>query len=137
MDVIHRLLGLTCDDVRHDLEVDQWCFAFQERVSLQVTSTWRIVAKGEIVLARDDNGQKFGRSAPILAAIEARPFLIGSRVSKFSVAPDTADLRLDFESGARLEVFNDSSGYEAWQFNAPEGLVMVAQGGGKLVKTTR
>jgi len=47
----------------------------------------------------------------------------------------TADLRVVFDGGARLDFFNNSSGYEGWEASVPsEGgeLILIALGGGKL-----
>jgi len=41
-------------------------------------------------------------------------------------------LLVDFDEGIRLEVFNNSSGFEGLVLNGPDGRMFVAQGGGKL-----
>lgn len=127
--------GLTCDGVRHDADAESWCFAFQGGVLLQVSSTWRIVTEGRIALARDDDGQQFGLSARVSGASVACALLVGKPVERFTVAIETSDVRVDFVGGVRLEVLNDSSGYEAWEASSPAGLLMVGQGGGNLVRS--
>jgi Family of unknown function (DUF6188) len=42
------------------------------------------------------------------------------------------DIAIDFENGARLEVFTHSAGYESWAFCDYSGFELIAMGGGEL-----
>ena len=48
------------------------------------------------------------------------------------LATGDAGIDEDFGGGTRLEVFNNSSGYESWMLNGPGGRLIVAQGGGNV-----
>lgn len=49
------------------------------------------------------------------------------------VSSAVSDLAIEF-GPCRLEVFNDSSGYEGWTLAGPDGETLIAQGGGHLVR---
>jgi hypothetical protein len=56
-------------------------------------------------------------------------------VAGVEVDRQTADLRLVFDAGARLDFFNNSAGYEGWQASVLiEGKerTVIALGGGKM-----
>ena len=78
-----------------------------------------------------DEGQLFGRSEPMHAIPELSSKLLGHTLTAVHVAPGTADLTLQFGNDS-LQAVADSSGYEAWQVNGPEGIVAVGQGGGNV-----
>ena len=44
----------------------------------------------------------------------------------------TGDLRIAFEGGTRVDIFNNSVGYEGWQFTNESGLQLIALGGGEI-----
>jgi hypothetical protein len=83
----------------------------------------------------DDHGQQFGLPKVIDAPRNVLEVVKDRSVEAATVAAGTADLTIDFGDGIRLEVFNDSAGYEGWVLNAPEGRWLVAQGGGRLVSS--
>jgi hypothetical protein len=49
-------------------------------------------------------------------------------LKKLVITDKTGDL-LEFESEVRLEVFNNSSGYEGWNCGTPSGLEVIGMGG--------
>lgn len=115
------LLARSLRSVLHDDETDEWCFDFGEGYVLQTASPWRVVRNGGIAVAHTDHGQRFGLPAAIDVTVAA-PELVGTRIVKEAVAATgTADLAIDFGDGIRLEVFNNSSGFEGWVLNAPGG----------------
>jgi hypothetical protein len=46
------------------------------------------------------------------------------------------DLTVKFACGAELEVFNDSSRYEAWQMHSPGDQWVISLGGGGVVESS-
>jgi hypothetical protein len=50
-----------------------------------------------------------------------------------AIQEPTSDLVIQFAEGVRLDVFNNSSGYEGWHYSDRQGLELIAQGGGKLL----
>ncbi|ANY20180.1 hypothetical protein A6F68_01667 [Tsuneonella dongtanensis] len=60
--------------------------------------------------------------------------LNSQKVVGVEVDAGTADLRVVFDGGARLDFFNNSSGYEGWQavIGGQNGLTVIALGGGGL-----
>jgi hypothetical protein len=101
--------------------------------TLAVDCLWRVIADGKVVLTSRDHGQQFGLPAPVDAYAQAISVLRGRRVVEIRLDERSADLRLEFEGGKRLEVLTDSSGYEPWNYHAP-GVHLVALGGGGVAK---
>lgn len=98
---------------------------------LQVESLWRLLSRDRLVLTSRDEGQLFGRASPVNAISELATALVGRRVSSAKAASGTADLVVVLGSYT-FQVIADSSGYEAWQVEGPQGTVAVGQGGGNV-----
>jgi hypothetical protein len=114
---------------------NDWSFQFGGDGGLSIESPWRIIVSGRIALADEDDGQKFGLPAPINAAARAMELLAGMKIVSVDVSSVSADLRVQFNGSTVLEVFNNSSGYEAWHAVVavkPTCVHVVAQGGGEL-----
>jgi hypothetical protein len=127
-------IGLFCTEIKCDVE-RQWSFTFVNRGSLMVFCPWRIIAKGGIALGTEDDGQKFGLSSPINAAQKAFDLLSQKSVIKVTAFNESGDLNIFFNDNVRLEVFNNSSGYEGWHAcvkNESDTTEIVAQGGGEI-----
>ncbi|MUV15613.1 hypothetical protein GN331_15525 [Lysobacter sp. HX-5-24] len=99
---------------------------------VQVESLWRLLLAESLVLTSRDNGQLFWRNAPVHAITELSTNLVGRTLTEVQVTKGTADLSLQFGT-CTLQVIADSSGYEAWQVEAPTGTLAVGQGGGNVV----
>jgi hypothetical protein len=109
--------------------VGEWYFFFQNGANLRVGCLWRIVSGGRVALTGFDHEQLFGLKVPINAADEAAKLLNGKKVESVKVFEGTADLNVEFSEGLRLEVINNSSGYEPWGCDmAGLSLVATAQG---------
>jgi hypothetical protein len=87
--------------------------------------------EGKIALGYADHGQELGRPAPVDGVSEAQQ-LLASPVTAVRVGEQTADITLDLEGAASLEVFNSSSGYEGWECTSDDGLLAIGVGGGEL-----
>jgi hypothetical protein len=109
-----------------------WYFGFTAGW-LGVGCSWRIVSGGRIVLGSVDHNQQFGLPEPVDAASGLRKLLEGKIVESVEIQDCTSDLMIQFTDGLRLDVFNNSSGYEGWQYGDRQGLELVAQGGGRLL----
>jgi hypothetical protein len=126
------LEGRTVRSVRHDESSETWVFDFGDGYLLQVTSPWRITDARRVALGHLDHRQQFGLSEPVDGQSAALALLKDRRVIYAVVLEVTGDLQLDFEQHNRLEVFNESSGYEAWTLSSPDGRMLVALGGGEV-----
>ena len=131
---IQLLEGQRCRAVTFDRETEEWIFDFASDTALKVSCPWRIIAEGRIQLGRRDHGQLFGLPLAVDGMQEAARLLGASQVDSATVSEKTADLAITLVSSVRLEVINDSSGYEGWTLNGPAGELFVAQGGGRLVR---
>jgi hypothetical protein len=130
------LQGRSIQSVRYDEETEEWIFDFGEHHVLQVAAPWRLLKEGRIELGQCDHNQRFGLPAPVDAPTAVLEAVKDRAVIAATVADSTADLSIDFAAGVRLEVFNNSGGYEGWTLNTPGGRLLVAQGGGALAKWT-
>jgi hypothetical protein len=97
-----------------------------------IDCAWRIVRAGRLALAHSDHGQRFGLPTPVDVGHQATALLAGRPVVGGRVDTTLGDVILEFEGGLRLEVFNDSSGYEAWTMTGPDGTTLVAASGGEV-----
>jgi len=100
--------------------------------SVRAGCPWRIVSNGSIALGSVDHEQKFGLLVPLDAALHAQQLLDERPIRGVLLHQDSADLIVDFGDGVRLEIWNNSSGYEGWHATGPNGREVIALGGGGL-----
>ena len=99
--------------------------------SLSVEALWRVINDGRVALTKRDHNQKFGLPEPVNAYADASELLVGKQIVKVEFREESGDLLIHFEGGRRLDVVNDSSGYEPWQLYGP-GIHLVAVGTGSI-----
>jgi hypothetical protein len=105
-----------------------WVFDFGRGSSLTVGSLWRLLSKQRIQITSEDNDQQFGLKAPLNVATQLTAEIGKEPITDVQVDSATSDLTLRFANGLRLQIVNNSSGYEAWNFYAA-GLQVVGQNG--------
>lgn len=126
------LIGRACVIGRREYD---WTFDLSDGVDLAVSAPWRIVFGGRIAFASNDDGHLFGLKSPVDGEAEARKLLGSKVITAATVAKETGDLALHFEAETRIDVFNNSMGYEGWQANCVlqgERWQLIAMGGGKI-----
>jgi hypothetical protein len=126
------LQGRECRASRREAD---WNFDFGERLNIAASAPWRVVTADGIAHGDEDDGQRFGLPQPVDGEARVNYLLSGQKVRKVEVDGQTADLRVVFDGGARLDLFNNSSGYEGWQASVPvdgKVLTVIALGGGEL-----
>ena len=126
------LQGRECHVARREAD---WSFDFGKRLIIAASIPWRVVTPEGIAHGVDDDGQWFGLARPVDGEARTNELLRGQKVVGVELDEQTADLQLAFDGGARLDFFNNSSGYEGWQASVPTGgkeLTVIALGGGKL-----
>ena len=121
--------GAKCSDVEL-YAPDSWSFDFQGRLRLNIQCPWRIISDSGIALGSEDDGQQFGLLAPLNGGEMALRLLAGTTLKHVLITEKTGDVVFEFESGIRLEVFNNSSGYEGWNCGTSSGLAVIGMGGG-------
>ena len=70
------------------------------------------------MVGSEDDGHRFGLESPVDARERVTRAVGGEEVTEVSIKK-FGDLDLSFASGATLQVFNGSSGYEGWQLFGP------------------
>lgn len=88
----------------------------------------RFVGKEGDFICSQDHGQKFGLAEPYDAAAEINKAIKGREIRDVEVNEETGDLTLFFDAG-RLEIICCSAGYESWQINGPDNLIIIGRGG--------
>ena len=106
------LQGRECRIRRREAD---WSFDFGERLKIAASVPWRVVTADGIAHGDQDDGQWFGLAEPVDGEARTSKLLQGQKVVGVELDAQTADLRLTFDGGARLDLFNNSSGYEGWQ----------------------
>jgi hypothetical protein len=125
-------MGQSLHSVTHDHETGQWIFKFGDYV-LQIDAPWRLIARGVIDVGHGDDRQQFGLPEPVSAGARVSEIVQSRVVEEASASDITADLSIEFGEGIRLDVFNNSCGYEGWILNAPDGRrALIGMGGGTL-----
>lgn len=126
------LVGRSCSVKRRATD---WAFDLGSNLGLAVGCHWRLVSSEGIAVTDEDDGQVFGLPAPVDAETKANDLLTGATVSSAAVDRLTADLCMRFSNGLRLDLLNNSSGYEGWQGgfeHSSKAVSIIAMGGGKL-----
>jgi hypothetical protein len=98
-----------------------------------VECVWRAVSDGRIVLGSQDHGQQFGLPAPVDAVSRISGLLKEKTVDSLHIDDLTSDLTIQFTGAVRIDIFNNSSGYEGWNYHDRNGLELIATGGGRLL----
>ena len=129
---IDELRGRLLVSVEYEVETFDWVFDFGDRHVLRVSCAWRLYANGRIQLGHRDDGQLFGLKQPLDAKRRLLEALEGRSIVEARLSEASGDLVLDFGANSRLDLFNDSCGYEGWNFALPGGRWVVAAGGGQL-----
>src|SRR5579859_2206466 len=128
--MFESLRGSSVTSLDHYAE-DSWRLNF-EAAGLNIQCPWRIVGNDAVVLGGSDHEQKFGLPQPIDVTVEALRLLKGKTVESARIDQKTADLCITFAGDIRIDVFNDSSGYEGWTFADQRGTWLIAPGGGQM-----
>lgn len=129
-------VGQSSGIVRHE---QGWVFSFGRACWLTLECPWRIVVDDRMALASEDDGQRFGGSAPIDIEANANAMIGHLRVVSLAMAEGTADIQIIFDGDTRVDVFNDSMGYEGWQAGFRDGDtdVSIVCGGGARIGVFR
>ena len=125
-------IGRNCSMER---EPPFWRANFGDRFTMAFRVPWRIVANGRIAFGDEDDGQQFGLPAPLDGEARASSVLGELIVQTLHVDEETGDLRIEFDCNTRIDVFNQSCGYEGWDAYYTAGSQrwgVIAMGGGEL-----
>lgn len=124
------LVGRGCSIER---EPPLWSANFGDRFAMTFSVPWRIVANGRIIFGHEDDGQRFGLPAPLDGEERSASVLAERVVETVHLDEETGDLRIVFNGNTRIDVFNNSCGYEGWDAYftvGDERWGVIATGGG-------
>lgn len=126
------LTGRVCTVERREAD---WWIDFPAHAGIAVGCHWRLVSPDSIMVTDEDDGQIFGLPRPVDAAARANDLLARATVTSVRIDRLTADLCVFFSNGFRLDILNNSCGYEGWQayLDGRTGLPsFIGMGGGVL-----
>lgn len=110
---------------------ERWTFEFDQSAQLTVECPWRLLnSKSTIIACSRDNRPPAVAGSSIVAS-ETTELLINSSVVGDKLDRHTLDLELALSSGSVLQLFTDSTDFEAWQI-VKSRILIVAAGGGNL-----
>ncbi|GAB2551710.1 hypothetical protein [Rufibacter soli] len=91
-----------------------WNFKFEDKVILQVDCLWRILSEGKIRFTSKDHGLNFGHEIALDLTSEILNLIRASKLQQINRRTLTGDLNLNFQNDFKVEIINDSSGFENW-----------------------
>ena len=95
--IVRALVGRSCIVSRREHD---WALTFSGDVTLVLPVPWRIVHAGRIVVADQDDGQRFGRPAPVKGLAQKR----GSKRSITLPDNESWQIQRSAENGGLLAV---------------------------------
>jgi len=96
--------------------------------ALSAETLCRFVGGNGDFISSQDNGQMFGLAEPHDAAAKINKAIKGKEVKEVNLAEDTGDLTIVVDCG-RIEIICNSAGYECYQVNGPDDLIIIGRGG--------
>jgi hypothetical protein len=121
-----RLSGTHLESVQrrdHD-----WIFLFGHGAAITVGSFWRLLSDRAIQVTSDDDGQQFGLKSPVNAGTALKGSVGEHCVTDVQIDSATSDVTVSFGDGLRLQIVNNSFGYESWSFFAGDVRVIGRNG---------
>lgn len=119
------LIGYSCTSVvQQDFS---WFIGMGDKCGVTIECPWRIIAGGRIAVTNTDQGRKFGLPQPVDVPSTARQLLDGHSIVNVRIDVETSDLHIWFDHDRRIDILNDSSGYECWQLTSPDGQLWVGR----------
>jgi hypothetical protein len=134
-----RTLGLNEHRVKFDWLLGRPCtgidaptkwatlFSFGD-ARLYVETLWRVSIDGRLEVTSVDEGQSYGRGAPVDARASAFERLGQRTITAIRADVHRGDLTIEFGPSHLLEILTDSH-YEPWQLTAPGHDVVATAGG--------
>lgn len=126
-DDLESVVGTAFETVTRRDESQDWMFAFAGHGGLSVACLWRVIAHGQLALASSDHGQAYGLPAPLDAAAKAQELVANRKIESVEVGSTPGDVAFNLEGRISLEILVDSSGFEAWEMNLPDGTMFVGR----------
>ncbi len=88
----------------------------------------RFTGKNNEFICTTDHGHQFGLEGPFDAEKTIKKLIDNNNILEIEVNQNTGDISLFLESGV-FQIICNSSGYECYQINGPNNLIIVGHGG--------
>lgn len=103
-----------------------WRFWFGEG-TIMTGGRWRILEVSKLLIGSDDPYLKRHLSQLVDTRDFAERTLLTKKVERYTIADGTADLSVEFDTDARLELINFSTFGESWEITGPCKEKVIAQ----------
>lgn len=110
------------------LEQEFCSMSLSDGYAISAETLCRYVGENGEFISSQDHGQMFGLTEPYDAAEKITNAIKGKEIKKADLSEDTGDLTLVVDDG-RLEIICNSAGYECYQVNGPDNLIIIGRGG--------
>lgn len=108
---------------------ERWTFEFDQSAQLTVESPWRLLNSQSVIIASSGDNRPPAEVGSSIVAAETTAFLINSSVVGAKLDRNTLDLELAMSCGSVLQLFSDSTDFEAWQLVKSKILIVAGVGG--------
>jgi hypothetical protein len=102
--------------------------ALSDGYALSIGCLVRFEGKENNFICTNDHGHKFGLTAPYDAEVKIKEAIENKEIKDIEFNMNTGDLNLYFDSGI-LQLISNSGGYENYQIDGPNDLLIVIHGG--------
>jgi hypothetical protein len=112
-------------------EKDNCSLSLSSGYSLSIECLVRFVGGNNVFACANDHGHQFGLSVPFDSENKIQKAIANQEIADIEFNKSTGDLNLYFSSGV-LQIICNSAGYENYQINGPDGLLIIIHGGKQL-----
>jgi len=109
-------------------EKDNCTLALSDGYSLSIECLARFVNDENIFICANDHGHAFGLKTPFDAESQIKKAIENKDIKDIEFNSNTGDLTLYLESGS-LQIICTSAGYENYQLDGPNDLLIAIHGG--------
>lgn len=110
----------------------RFAFTFDD-FHFSVSCVWRVEKENKILIAKGDHEQQYDQETVIDVSEEVNRILKNDVIAGGLINTISGDFTVNYKSGIIFRVFNDSSGYEAWDMQGPGGHRLISISGGAVI----
>lgn len=108
---------------------ERWTFEFDQSAQLTVECPWRLLNSKSIIIACSGDNRPPAVAGSSIVASETAALLFNCSVVGTKLDRNTLDLELAMSCGSVLQLFSDSTEFEAWQLIKSKILIVAGSGG--------
>jgi hypothetical protein len=105
------------ESATYDVGSYSWLFQFENSISINCESFWRLLEDQKVKYTSLDNNQKFGLAKPFDLSEILKEDLSDKILNEVKIKENTSDLILSFNNNMEIEILISSGGYESYSFS--------------------